>query len=285
MDGIKELEAFCHTITILSANTQGRPTDWRGQQVSLAFAKLGVTCITLLRLIPGSSCFTPAGSFAVWDLSAVASQCRSLMEAYFLLCYLVNDPAEDGKKEFRQRLWEYHEEFERHEMLRVALPNAASLPKVAQELASRRARLEANPHYQRLSAGHRKALLAGSSFKIESAIELSRMAGISENYYRSWYKYCSAFAHSAPFAIAHLDSFRAGTEEAKRILDTLVRLASGYCAVAIRDFVSLFPDQQSSLGQKMKESISRWEGILEWERSPWFNTGTDNLTGNSIAAP
>jgi hypothetical protein len=279
MDGIKELEALCQTITIVSANTQGHPTDWRGQQASLAFAKFGISCITLLRLVPGSSYFTLAGPFAAWDLSAVASQCRSLMEAYYLLCYLVREPTTNEEKEFRQCLWDYHEAFERHEMLCIALPDATSLAKLAQALATQRTRLEASPHFQQLSPGHRKELLAGRSFKLESAIELSRKAGISENYYRSWYKYCSAFAHSAPFAIAQLDSFRAGAEEANHILGTLVQLASSFCAVAIRDFVSLFADQQASLDQKVKEAIARWEGILKWERSPCFNTGSDKPTG------
>lgn len=267
---LSTLEKLLGVIMHISNGTMGRPTDWRGQQASLVFAKVGLTALTFLRLIPGSGYYGPAGEWAVWDLSAAASQCRNLIEAYHLLCYLAHEPTTDTEKDFRQRLWEYHEEFERYEMLKAGVPDSRHLPKVAQELATRRTRLEASPVFQSLSAGHRQRLLEGRDFKLEGPIELSRQAGVSENYYRSNYKYCSTFAHSAPFSIAQLDQFKAGSPTAQQILGSLVNHACGYCSLAIRDFITLFPDQAPLLDEEIHTIIRFWEDLLRWEKSPYF---------------
>ena len=268
--GLPALERLVAELLKLSNGTMGRTTDWRGQQASLAFAKVGITCMTFLRLIPGSSHYGPAGQWAVWDLSAAASQCRNLIEAYHLLCYLVQEPGTVEERAFRQRLWEYHEEYERHEMLRAGVPDSKHLGRVAQEVAGRRARLEASPVFQKLSAGNRQRLLEAKDFKLEGPVELSRRAGVSENYYRSTYKYCSAFSHSAPFSLSQLDDFRAGAPEAEHVLGTLVNQACGYTALAIRDFMKLFPDQDAVVDAQTKVVIAFWEDLLKWEKSPHF---------------
>lgn len=274
--GLLALERLTRALIDVSMGTMGRETDWRGQQASLAFAKVSVTCMTFLRLIPGSSYYGPANQWAVWDLSAAASQARNLIEAYHLLCYLVHEPQEEPKKQFRQLLWEYHEEFERHAMLQAAVPDSRNLPQVAQEVAARQARLEGSPIFQALSPGNRQRLLEGRDFKLDGPIELSRKAGVSEYYYRSNYKYCSAFAHSAPFSISQLDAFKAGSPKAKEVMGTLVSLAAGYAALAIRDFATLFPDQLVALDEKTKDAIAFWESLLQWEKSPHFKGTASN---------
>jgi hypothetical protein len=274
--GLPMLERLTKTLVNVSTETMGRNTDWRGHQASLAFAKVGITCMTFLRLIPGSSYYGPANLWAVWDLSAAASQARNLIEAYHLLCHLAQEPATEAERMFRQWLWEYHEEFERHEMLRAGVPDSVHLTRLAAKVATRRARLEGSPVFQALSPGNQQRLLAAKDFKLDGPIELSRAAGVSENYYRSNYKYCSAFAHSAPFSISQLDSFKAGSPEADDILGRLVSLACGYAALAIRDFVALFPDQVTTLDQPTKDAIVLWEDLLRWEKSPYFKSTSIN---------
>lgn len=78
------LEVLVDTVTLVSKETCGRPAGWRREQVSLAFAKVGITCWTLLRTIPGSSYSAPVRGMTSWDLSAAATRCRSLIEAYQL---------------------------------------------------------------------------------------------------------------------------------------------------------------------------------------------------------
>lgn len=269
-EALAKLEDVCAVITQISGATHGRPTDWRGEQASLAFAKFGITCITFLRLIPGSKYYGPANRFAVWDLSSAASLCRNMIEAYHLLVYLVKEPTDEPTKEFRQVLWEYHEQHERHAMMQAGVPDSKHLAPLAAELAARRQRLEANSVFQKLAPKIKESLTNAKKFKLESHADLTRRAGISEKYFRAEYKYCSAFSHSAPFSISQLGAFTAGSPDAIPILRSLVNVATGYAAMALRDSLTLFPDQQGSVPPEVQETVEQWEGILKWEKSPWF---------------
>ncbi len=278
MKELSDLETLAADIMQLSQATHGRDTDWRGEQASLAFGKIGVTALTFLRVVPGSPYFGPVGRYAVWDLSAIVSLCRCLIESYYVLCYLRNEPADPAQKLFRQWLWEYHEEFERHEMLRLMFPMSPNLPPMEQELKGRRARLEASQVFQSLTPGHRRELIVGRNFKLESAVDLSRQAGISEKYYRAQYKYCSTFIHGAPFAFSQLNAFRAGSAESSGVLKMPVSLATAYSALAARDFLAMFPDVAGLLSDRSRQLIGFWEEIVKWENSVGFGPAADMVS-------
>lgn len=268
--GLSALEHCARTAMRLSIATQGMPATWRLDHASLAFAKVAANCVTFLRIMPGSSLWSAPPGMGVWDLSAVAAQCRCLMEAYHALVYLLYEPVNIGEREFRMALWEYHEQCERHKMLQAGVPDSRHLPAVEKERVSRRARLEASPSFQKLNERHRKRLLDGDDFKVVSNIELSRLAGISENFYRSQYRYCSTHAHSAPFSIGQLRAFQVGNEESEANLRSVIETALPYTALAIRDYVSLFPGEATSLDQKTRTIIGFWEDLVKWEQSPYF---------------
>lgn len=266
------LELLAEALGNLSKETTGMPTTWRMEEASLAFAKVGITCWTFLRLIPGSSYYGAAKGHALWDLSAAATQCRCLVEAYHVLVYLIHEPVSSEERGFQKLLWEYHCECERYKMLKAAIPDSRNLPRVAQDVAALKSKLEADRVFLALSLNprRRKQILAGDCFKLDDNIALSRKAGISETYYRSNYKYCSAFAHTAPFSISQLRHFTAGDDAAKQLMVTLVGYVCAYSAMAVRDFAALFPDQMLMLSPEIRKIIAIWEGILVWEKSDFF---------------
>lgn len=264
------LELLAETMGNLSQATVGMPTTWRREEASLAFAKAAITCWTFLRMIPDSSCYGPVKGLAFWDLSAAANQCRCLIEAYHVLVYLLHEPTSPEERVFQKLLWDYHAEFERHEMLRAGIPDSRKLAGVAKTVAARRAELEADPFFLALSPGYRKRIVKGEFFKLDDNIALSRKAGISENFYRSNYKYCSAFAHTAPFSLSQLRHFTAGDDQAKLRMKTLVGHASLYAAMAIRDYAALFPVEMLKLSPKVRKIVAIWEGIAPWEKSVHF---------------
>lgn len=265
---ISSLERLCECGIQISVNTQEREADWWGQQASLVFAKLCLTCLSLLRMVPGSKFYTSATKLRAWDLSATASLSRNLIEAYYVLRYVVSPPEDEEDKEFKEALWEYHAAFERHAMISTALPNSKRLPEASGPLIWCRERLERASHFKMLSCGHQKELLQGRNFKMSSNIELSKAAGISTRLYRAEYKYCSTFAHSAPFSISQLDCFHAGTPVAEMVLGRICGLAGAYMALAIRDYTGFFPDQKAALPSHIEESISFSEEFFKWEKLP-----------------
>ncbi len=270
VNNLATLELLADAVGELSKVTAEMPTTWRREEASLAFAKVAITCWTFLRHIPGSSYYSPVKGYAVWDLSAAATQCRCLIEAYHVMVYLIHEPTASHERVFQKLLWEYHCEYERHAMLQAAVPDSRKLAGVAQTVAALRARLETDPFLLTYSPGHQKRILKGEFFKLDDNIALSRKAGISENYYRSNYKYCSAFAHTAPFSISQLRHFKAGDDVAKQLMNTLVGFACAYTAVAARDFSALFPDQMLNLSSEVQRIIAIWEEVLRWENSEFF---------------
>jgi len=230
--------------------------------------------MTLLRLIPSSSSFSSAGQWAVWDLTSIASLCRNLIEDYYVLCYLINAPANEGEREFIQALWKYHEQHNREKMLSTGVSNSIHLPNVSDELNTRLQTLKITTKFQSLPEKHRNNLIKGKSFKLESAIELSKKAGISECYYRTEYKYCSNFSHCSPFAIFQLDQFKAGSEKALELLEPLIFSASAFSAISIRDFIKIMPDQNHELSDALHDKIKLYEEVLKWKNPAFFKEST-----------
>ena len=152
----------------------------------------------------------------------------------------------------------------------VGVPDSRHLADVAKTVAALRTKLESNAVFRSLSTKQQSYLLKGGDFKLDSPIDLCSKAGISEGYYRSNYKYCSAYTHSAPFALSQLRDFEAGSEEAKQLMKTLVGIACGYSAFAIRDFAALFPLEMLHLSPEVRHVIAVWEEIMRWEKSDYF---------------
>jgi hypothetical protein len=269
---IETLEALCECAMQMSGNTQDRPVpEWHYDEGSLIFAKQVVTCISLLRLIPGSKFFAPAGRVAVWDLSSVASLTRNIIENYLMFFYIAIEPASPEERSSRRLYWDYHEAHERYEMVRTALPNSKHLPRLKASVDSLAAQVKQSGFYVRATPGHQRNLLEAKDCKLVAYIDLSYRAGISRNYYRAEYKYCSSFAHTAPFSLSQLNAFRAGAPEAHQVLRRLIRLATGYMGVAIRDYAVLFPDQQTLIVGSIKSAVDEWVEILKWDNLPGFN--------------
>jgi hypothetical protein len=187
------------------------------------------------------------------------------MEAYYSLIYLSlpNIPPEEPG--FKSVLWHYHDAFERHEALRIGLPQSGVAQKLKLHLDAARAALEGSAYFQKLKERHRENLLHGKDFKLLDNIELSRRAKINPAYYRMQYKFCSAFSHTAPFSISLMGSFKAGATESKRVLATLVATAGVYTALGIRDFTNVFSEAKARIPSQVMESISVAEHIANWE--------------------
>lgn len=249
----------------ISLETDGRQADWRGEAASVVFGEIFATCISFLRLNPKSSYYNKV-PLDLWDLPSSATLCRNIIEAFYVLAYLVDSPAEAEERDFQKALWQYHAAFERHEMLRVGVPDSSGISKVQAKHEAARVALEGSPAFQRLLERHRAELLRGKDFMLPSKVELSRALGISEKYFRVHYRHCSTYAHTSPYSVSSLASLTAETEEAKRAFRIVAGAATGYTALAIREFLRLCPDQQDSLSVEIKEAVDLWEGILrDWE--------------------
>jgi hypothetical protein len=202
----------------------------------------------------------------LWDLPSAATLCRNLIESFYVLAYLVETPADHEQRDFQKALWDYHAAFERHELLRVGVPDSKGLPDMRADHESARIALEALPRFQQLSERHRTQLLKGKAFMLPSKVDLSRAQGIGEKFFRFHYRHCSTYAHTSPYSVSRLGSLTAGGEKAEGAFRIVAGAATAYAALAIREFLRICPDQQDSLSIEIKEAVALSEGMLRnWD--------------------
>ena len=237
---------------------------------SLAFGRLAINGLSILRLTPESSCCAPVNGMQPWDLTSVCSLGRNLIETYLALHYFAQEDRTAQELELRKNVWEFHEASERFKMLRAGLSKSVRLPELQQNLAVCRRALEVDASFQGLPKDKRQLVLHGKLAKLLTCEELCASAGISTNYHTSMFKYGSNHTHSSPFSFAQLDSFNAGDESARQVFRMPLHVSTGFIALGIRDHLRLWPDQSGSMNADEKHLVRMWEDILKWDKNPWF---------------
>ena len=71
----------------------------------------------------------------------------------------------------------------------------------------------------------------------------------------------SSYAHTFPFSIQQISGFKANDEESLNLIKSQMDSASGYLSYSIRDYVKLFPDQESIISD-VKEIMDIWLDVL-----------------------
>jgi hypothetical protein len=270
-ENIQTLEALTFCATRISGATQGRATpSWFTMMASLAFGRLALNGLSILRLVPGSSLCQPFRGMQTWDLASVSSLGRNLIETYLTLHYFAQGNQPDHVLELRKKIWEFHEAFERLKMLRSILPQSSRLPELQQSFERRKQALEQDASFQTVPEKKRQRVLRGEISKMLSNDELCANAGVSTNYYSSVFKCGSNHTHSSPFSFAQLDSFNAGDETARCVFRTELHVATGFIALGIRDHVRLWPDQDNLMSPDEKRLVRVSEEILKWDQNPAF---------------
>lgn len=249
--------------------------SWHTMMASLAFARLGLNGLSILRLSPGSSLCLAANGLQIWDLPSVSSLSRNLIETYLTLLYFTRTqfPAEELR--LRQKVWQYHETYERAKMLRSGVSSSTKLPELEQKRLRLKQELEQTPLFANLPKKKRQRALHGEIAKLETNEELCAIAGVSTNYHSSTFKYGSNHTHSSPFSFAEMDSFCANDPSADQVFHMALKVSTGFIALGIRDYIRLCPDQLPLMRADERRLVAIWEGVLQWETSPHFTERTD----------
>jgi hypothetical protein len=262
-EAIQSLETISFCAVKISGRTEGRQNvSWHMMMASLAFGRLALNGLSILRLCPGSSLYAP-GQFQTWDLPSVSSLSRNLVETYLALHYFTRTNLPAGELRLRKNVWRYHETCERIKMLQSGVPNSVGLPKLEHQMSQLKHELEKNPLFTALSKDKRKRVLRGEDAKLETSEQLCASAGVSEGYYDSIFKYGSNHTHSTPFSFAQMDGFKANNISSRRVFHTSLNTSTGSIAVGIRDYLKLCPDQLPLMDSKEKRLVDLWAGILK----------------------
>ena len=187
-ESVQTLEALCRCAVSLSITTQGRPAStWQLIEGSIIFARNCLTCVSLLRLIPISSFYSPIEKLDAWDLPSVASLVRNIIETYHVFFYITEEVS-DAEREARVALWRFHETAERLKALQLGVPSSKGIEQLTNEYSKRRVRLERSSFFQSLPRKQRANLLNARDSKFSSQSEIAKRAGVNHNYLASCYR-------------------------------------------------------------------------------------------------
>jgi hypothetical protein len=266
METIRGLEILTQRAASISKNTQNRKTTrWEVTIVSLVFARLTLNAFSILRLSPGSAFSQAMNGMQIWDLSSIGSLSRNVMEAYLTLRYMIQPMASTSEEALRRKIWDYHESSERYKMMKDALPNSARLAELRAEKDEFRAAIQDDMFFRRLDDKIQRRILNGEKFRLRTAAELCGIAGVGQGYYDSMFRFGSNHTHSSPYSISLMNIDGPMTPEAQTLLRISLQTSTGFMALAIRDFISTFPDQSKEIGVGERNLLHLWEGILKWE--------------------
>jgi hypothetical protein len=260
---IQALQKISFCALKISGRTEGRQSpSWHIMMASLAFGRLALNGLSILRLSPGSSLYIPE-PFQIWDLPSVSSLSRNLVETYLTLHYFTRTNLSTDELQFRKNVWHYNEANERLKMLQLGVPKSVELPKLEQDLSQLKSKLEQSSLFNALPKDKRKRILQGEIAKLETKQQLCASAGVSQGYHGSIFKYGSNHTHSSPFSFSQLNNFQANDPSSRRVFNTAFDTSTGFIAMGVRDYVKLWPDQLSLMDSEEKRLVDFWEGILK----------------------
>jgi len=233
---------------------------------------------------PLSKSFATAGRPFLLDLSSAATLCRNVIESYLVLVYLCSQPSSEEENDFQQVLWGYHEACERLKMMESAVSDSIHLSELNQIQADLKDRLINLQFFQQLPKDERLRLIDGQKFKLVKRLELCKIAGVSCQLHEAQYRYCSAFAHTAPFSISVLDAHGWRKSEFSLLFANICRHALAHLALAVHDYLKLHPDLD--VDSDLRNLIAIWKGVLKWKEIPETgNSPTDENPSPHLILP
>ena len=246
----------------LSSATQGRAVATRGLEVgSLLFAKIASHAKAVVDLAPQGPLGGPAPAQEFWDISSMAVLVRAEVDAYYTFFYVAVDEVDTEMSEFRWLLWDHHSELHRLKKLRLIGSTSPAVSELEVMVEDLTAKVKAHPVYLRQAPSVRKKLKDGDLGIFATNSDLSERARIDPAYYKTVFKFLSSYVHAHPFSMMQLAAFRAGEEGSLHLISTVLRYAEVYLSLALRDFLSLVPDQKRILAPSVEQLIELWCGV------------------------
>ncbi len=252
----KDYKENIHSLSLLSdiscrmsIETAGRVVSGRSEEIySWIFAKIGINSISVLRILPKSRYYKALNNVNSWDLSSVAALTRLLIEAYLVPYYLCIGDEDNEVSKLKVALWDLNAISDRLKMAnwnKVTRLEVSQLrnQKKYQKKKIKKSIKENVELLEYISKDLFNKYPPGERAVYAEQYQLVKAAGLKEECYNTIYKTLSTFAHTEPYAIEVLETFRPDNESAMRYLTEIIKYYVYFLGLAILDFVEAFPDQ------------------------------------------
>jgi hypothetical protein len=233
--------------TALSRAAAARQAGERRHWASVLFTRLCNTACSVIVMCPRNPFNHPDRDH--WDMSAIASLTRNLVECAFALNYLAFDEVGDDEWFTRLNLMQLHDCVTRFKMFSDLTPDDPEIRGFEGQAEELRNRLLTRKHFASLPEKQQKRFLTGDHAWLLTQDEILARMGQGENKrnFRGMWRYLSTHAHTYPVAfyrMAEQGTGRGLENNKEKGMITLVLLPYGEDVLrdATKRFNALFPD-------------------------------------------
>lgn len=180
------------------------------------------------------------------DNPSITVLARTAFEAYLAFYYIFVDPPTLEEKHFRHSVWDLGGLLDRQSFQPVEEENKRKMAEEKLFIAQLTEGIKQDPHFSRLSDPRRREALKGKWRLNHSWADLAHFAGFDREYFKSIYRYLSAYSHTgnlSVFQLAQIPDSRTQTEFAETWLG-LGLVIMGHFILA---YTSIFPNAGSVL--------------------------------------
>jgi hypothetical protein len=157
---------------------------------------------SILKLIPDSK--YSEGKEHYFDISAVFSLCRNLIELSNIYWYLIDDKIEQDEFEFRTDILKYHDYISTDFIFNRILYDEKNVEYLENKISEFSEKIKNNSHFEKLDKQTKKFILNGKKSTLLTQFEIVEKRGLDLEEFRAYYKLMSVHTHSSPASITQL---------------------------------------------------------------------------------
>jgi hypothetical protein len=247
----KAFEDYVQLATAVSGSIHHQPIDTRSFWASVLFAKLCVTSVSIVQLLPGNQRFS--SDFNNWDASSVSTLSRNLIENYHAFFYLCIEKIPDAEWECRRQLFNLHDCLIRKKIF-TDFGIEEDLPKFVKQADELRDILKQNSFFLNLPDGEQKKLLKGEQAFYLNREAIEQRMGTGRSDLKAVYRLLSIQAHTLPMSFYRTIEQRRGTgvetDTELHYISMAIEYIIPYLQLVTRQIIALYPAARAVLNQE-----------------------------------
>lgn len=249
----KAFEDHVQLATTVSGSIHNQPVDARAFWASVLYAKLCVTSVSMLQLLPGNRIFP--STFNNWDAASISTLSRNLIENYHVFFYLTIEKIPDVEWECRLQLFNLHDCLTRKKIF-TDFKIEVDLPKFEQQANELRDILKQNSFFLSMTDGEQKRLLKGEQAFYLNREAIAQRMGTGKSHLKAVYRLLSIQTHTLPMSFDRTIEQRRGTgvetDTELHYINLAVEYVIPYLQLATRQLLEHYPGAGERLNEQQR---------------------------------
>lgn len=257
---IREFDALVSHLMAVSDSLAGKTAASVHQShCEQILLKLLTHCLTLRKISPD-----PSGKIQreLWDLPSVSAIARCIIETHDAFLYIGEAQTSSEERKFRLALWQLHDQDRRLKMLDGIGSKDPRVKDIEINGAALRDQVMQSPCFQELPPDFQsKIRKQNAPHMIFAPRVMCERFGINYDYYNVATMELSQHVHTFPFSVHQLMEFRAGTEEATRLMKLPIQYSLAFISRVAIEASQIFDTQTPPPPSRTRTVMLKWLSI------------------------